>query len=320
MIGLTPRQLDALRFIARFQAERGFSPSRREIAEGLGLRSKASSARLLTGLAERGAIRTLRCRTRAIEVLIPVSGSDGCGTRGFGLTQRQQDALRFITGYIERNGIPPSKREIADGIATARESTSYIQRILLALRASGAIALDDGQHRGITLLRPVAIPRAPDGAPLHFVRIGESALPDRTDCAGSPRCGREHRPDRARDRFSPGDGAEHDPALRRQSRAGRAARRAVAQPDRAARRAGAAIGRAPLMPGMTPGEQAVLSRFELGQTAAEIAADLNIPRRRAERLIQMYDADPAHDHHREALIRRGSQTLLAKIRKAGGHR
>ncbi len=74
------------------------------------------------------------------------------------------------------------------------------------------------------------------------------------------------------------------------------------------------------MSGLTPGEQAVLIRFELGHTAAEIADDLNIPRRRAERLIQMYDADPAHDRHREALIRRGSQTLLARIRKAGGHR
>jgi FixJ family two-component response regulator len=74
------------------------------------------------------------------------------------------------------------------------------------------------------------------------------------------------------------------------------------------------------MSGLTPGEQAVMSRFELGQSPAEIADDLGIERRRAERLIQMYDADPAHDRHREALIRRGSQTLLARLRKAGGHR
>lgn len=74
------------------------------------------------------------------------------------------------------------------------------------------------------------------------------------------------------------------------------------------------------MPGMTPGEEAVISRYEIGLSAAEIAVELNIPRRRAERLIQMYDADPAHDRQREALIRRGSQTLLTKIRKAGGHR
>ncbi len=74
------------------------------------------------------------------------------------------------------------------------------------------------------------------------------------------------------------------------------------------------------MSALTPGEEAVMRRYEIGQSAAEIADALNIPRRRAERLIQMYDADPAHDRHREALIRRGSQTLLARLRKAGGHR
>jgi len=74
------------------------------------------------------------------------------------------------------------------------------------------------------------------------------------------------------------------------------------------------------MAGLTPGEEAVMRRFELGESVAEIADALNIPRRRAERLIQMYDADPAHDRHREALIRRGSQTLLGRSRKAGGHR
>jgi FixJ family two-component response regulator len=74
------------------------------------------------------------------------------------------------------------------------------------------------------------------------------------------------------------------------------------------------------MAGLTPGEKAVMDRFEAGQSARDIAIDLGIPPRRAERLIGMYNADPAQDRHREALIRRGSQTLLARLRKAGGHR
>lgn len=173
MIGLTQRQSDALRFIARFQGEKGYSPSRREISEALGLRSKASAARLITGLVDRRAVRTLPFRTRAIEILIPVPGSDDEGRSiGFGLTERQQDALRFITGYILANGIPPSVREIAAGIGCARQGTNYIQRILDALEASGAIIRGAGAHRGITLLKPAAIPRAPDGEPLRFIRIG----------------------------------------------------------------------------------------------------------------------------------------------------
>jgi SOS-response transcriptional repressor LexA len=176
MIGLTERQCDALRFIARFQAAKGYSPSRREIAEALGLKSRASAHRLLVGLVERSAIRMLAYRTRAIEILVPVEDTEAAPAPvNIGLNPRQQDALRFITGYVERNGIPASKREIADGIGTARESTSYVQRILLALQAVGALVLDEGQHRGITLLQPAAIPRAPDGEPLHFIRIGESA-------------------------------------------------------------------------------------------------------------------------------------------------
>lgn len=173
MIGLTQRQSDALRFIARFQGEKGYSPSRREISEALGLRSKASSSRLIEGLIQRKAVRTLPFRTRAIEILIPVPGSDAdTGAIGFGLTERQQDALRFITGYVERNGIPPSIREIAAGIGCAPDSINYVQRILEALEANGAISRSASAHRGITLLRPAAIPRAPDGEPLHFIRIG----------------------------------------------------------------------------------------------------------------------------------------------------
>lgn len=178
MISLTARQQDALRFIARFQAEKGYSPSRREIGAALGLTALASIHRLIMGLVDRGAVRILAKRTRAIEVLVPVpmeeAGAAGAVIGGFGLTERQQDALRFITGYIERNGIPPSVREIAVGIGTAPEATNYIHRILIALEQAGAIMRSPGQDRGIAVLRPLPIPRAPDGEPLRFIRIGEA--------------------------------------------------------------------------------------------------------------------------------------------------
>lgn len=68
-MNLTPRQSDALSFIASFHAEKGFGPSYREIGEAMGLASIGGVHRLVTGLEERGAIRRLPERARSIEVV-----------------------------------------------------------------------------------------------------------------------------------------------------------------------------------------------------------------------------------------------------------
>lgn len=84
------------------------------------------------------------------------------------LTPRQQDALRFITGFIERNGIPPCLREIAIGIGLSPKAKGSVHRIIECLEDRGAIARV-GMHRAIAVIAPIAIPRAPDGEPLRFV-------------------------------------------------------------------------------------------------------------------------------------------------------
>jgi FixJ family two-component response regulator len=71
---------------------------------------------------------------------------------------------------------------------------------------------------------------------------------------------------------------------------------------------------------LTPGEQAVMARFDLGSSEADIAAELEISVARARAIISTFDDNPAHDRHREALIKRGSRRLLWHLRKAGGHR
>lgn len=71
---------------------------------------------------------------------------------------------------------------------------------------------------------------------------------------------------------------------------------------------------------LTPGEQAVMARFDLGWSESDIASDLDISVARTRCIISTFDDNPAHDRHREALIKRGSQRLLARLRKAGGHR
>lgn len=74
------------------------------------------------------------------------------------------------------------------------------------------------------------------------------------------------------------------------------------------------------MSGLTHSEQDVLERFEAGASVRDLAAELEISPQRVVWIVQTFGVNPTLDAHREAAIRRGSRELLAKIRKAGGHR
>lgn len=65
---LTKKQYELLDFINKRLAEQGVSPSFDEMKEALGLRSKSGIHRLITGLEERGFIRRLPHRARALEI------------------------------------------------------------------------------------------------------------------------------------------------------------------------------------------------------------------------------------------------------------
>lgn len=69
MMGLTPRQLKLLDQIKLSFAERGYAPSIRELADTMGYRSLGGIHDALECLEERGHIRRLPQRARAIEVL-----------------------------------------------------------------------------------------------------------------------------------------------------------------------------------------------------------------------------------------------------------
>ena len=66
---LTRKQRELLLFINRRLSDNGVSPSFDEMKEALGLRSKSGIHRLVTALEERGFIRRLAHRARALEVL-----------------------------------------------------------------------------------------------------------------------------------------------------------------------------------------------------------------------------------------------------------
>ena len=84
---LTRKQLELLRFIHERQKETGVPPSFDEMKDALDLRSKSGIHRLITALEERGFIRRLPNRARAIDVLkLPESLGHGAGGRSRGFT------------------------------------------------------------------------------------------------------------------------------------------------------------------------------------------------------------------------------------------
>src|SRR5688500_14613958 len=66
---LTAKQHELLRFIQRKLEETGISPSFEEMKDALDLKSKSGVHRLISALEERGFIKRLANRARALEVL-----------------------------------------------------------------------------------------------------------------------------------------------------------------------------------------------------------------------------------------------------------
>src|SRR5580765_5619072 len=79
---LTRKQYELLRFINERLKEAGVPPSFDEMKDALDLRSKSGIHRLITALEERGFIRRLPNRARAIEVIkLPELATAGGGSR-----------------------------------------------------------------------------------------------------------------------------------------------------------------------------------------------------------------------------------------------
>ena len=97
---LTRKQYELLVFINRRLCDGGVSPSFEEMKEALGLKSKSGIHRLISGLEERGFIRRLPHRARALEVVrLPedtaVSGARG---RSSGAAERSRFSPTVIRG------------------------------------------------------------------------------------------------------------------------------------------------------------------------------------------------------------------------------
>src|SRR5512145_1483067 len=80
---LTAKQHELIRFIQQRLEETGVSPSFEEMKEALDLKSKSGVHRLISALEERGFIRRLPNRARALEVLrMPEKGGASAAPGG----------------------------------------------------------------------------------------------------------------------------------------------------------------------------------------------------------------------------------------------
>jgi repressor LexA len=104
---LTRKQFELLRFINERLKEAGIPPSFDEMKDALDLRSKSGIHRLITALEERGFIRRLPNRARAIEVIkLPEQVSQGGARRGFTPSVIEGDLGRVRAGAEDEGGRP----------------------------------------------------------------------------------------------------------------------------------------------------------------------------------------------------------------------
>lgn len=87
---LTRKQYELLMFINRRLADGGVSPSFEEMKDALSLKSKSGIHRLISGLEERGFIRRLAHRARALEVVRLPEDTSVAGRRTPGPTDRSR--------------------------------------------------------------------------------------------------------------------------------------------------------------------------------------------------------------------------------------
>lgn len=107
---LTRKQLDLLEFIQKRVARDGVPPSFDEMKEALDLRSKSGIHRLITALEERGFIRRLAHRARAIEIVRLPETLGGPAQGGF--------APRVIQGDKPDVPKPPAAQQVSSAHAT----------------------------------------------------------------------------------------------------------------------------------------------------------------------------------------------------------
>lgn len=98
MIGLTRKQAECFDFMTQRKQETGIMPTLQEISDHLGYNSKSRVYGLLESMQERGVIRRLPGKARAVEIV----GADPTT-----LTFLSPDVRAFLNGYAKAHDTSP---------------------------------------------------------------------------------------------------------------------------------------------------------------------------------------------------------------------
>ena len=133
---LTRKQQELLLFIHERLGQDGVSPSFDEMKDALGLKSKSGIHRLITGLEERGFIRRLPHRARALEVLRLPEGAENSRAQAPSRNSRfQPNVIKAQFGFSGREASPmaetvqlPLYGRIAAGtpIEALRDNSNFV--------------------------------------------------------------------------------------------------------------------------------------------------------------------------------------------------
>jgi repressor LexA len=165
---LTKKQYELLMFIDHNLRETGVSPSFDEMKDALDLKSKSGIHRLITGLEERGFIRRLPHRARALEVLklpenalstVPPNYAPNVIKADFGISEEPPIAA---TGAANDSAEIPLLGKIAAGspIEAISDATNFIavpadmigRGERFALEIDGDSMIEAGIHDGDTVV------------------------------------------------------------------------------------------------------------------------------------------------------------------------
>jgi repressor LexA len=133
MATVTPKQLRTLRYIGKFIARRGYSPTLDEIAEGLGV-SKPTVQQYLAALQKKGVVERHRYAHRSIKIVDP----EYAPPRSAGLP---------LLGYIAA-GSPIEALEAVEAIDMGEMLGLSAGREMFALRVKGNSMVEDGIFDG----------------------------------------------------------------------------------------------------------------------------------------------------------------------------
>lgn len=148
---LPAQQARVLAFIREHTAQHGYPPTIAEIERAMGWRSPTFVVQTLKRLCQLGHLvagpeRSSRRYAPADAITRPTAPGDGAD-----LTARQVLVWRAICAAIERDGVPPSVREI--GQACGITSPNGVLCHLAALERKGYVRRGESQGRAIEVLK-----------------------------------------------------------------------------------------------------------------------------------------------------------------------